>query len=37
MGIHVVPTVIVFGALVPAYAVLTRPGREIGWLDIVAS
>jgi steroid 5-alpha reductase family enzyme len=36
MGIHVFPTVIVFAALVPAYAVLTLPGREINWLDIVA-
>lgn len=34
--IHLVPTLIVFGALVPAYAVLARPGEPLNWLDIVA-
>lgn len=37
MAIHVFPTLIVFGALVPAYAVLARPGRDVNWLDIVAT
>ncbi len=36
VGIHVVPTVIVFLGLVPAYAVLTRPGGELNVLDGIA-
>lgn len=36
VAIHLVPTLIVFGALVPAYAVLARPGEPLNWLDIVA-
>ncbi|KRC46574.1 MULTISPECIES: DUF1295 domain-containing protein [unclassified Nocardioides] len=36
VGIHLVPTLIVFLGLVPAYAVLTRPGDDLGWLDGVA-
>jgi len=36
MAIHVIPTLIVFLGLVPAYAVVARPGRGIGVLDIVA-
>lgn len=35
-GIHLVPTAIVFLGLVPAYAVLARPGDPVGWLDAVA-
>ncbi|MCX6401812.1 MAG: DUF1295 domain-containing protein [Propionibacteriales bacterium] len=35
-GIHLFPTLIVFLGLVPAYAVLARPGDDINWLDIVA-
>ncbi|WP_370291553.1 DUF1295 domain-containing protein [Nocardioides sp.] len=35
-GIHLVPTLIVFGALVPAWAVLDRPGGSLNWLDAVA-
>lgn len=35
-GIHLFPTLIVFAALVPAYAVLARPGEPLNWLDIVA-
>ncbi|MDQ6522602.1 DUF1295 domain-containing protein [Nocardioides sp. LHD-245] len=36
VGIHLVPTLQVFLGLVPAYAVLTRPGRDLGWLDGIA-
>ncbi|GAA4811984.1 DUF1295 domain-containing protein [Nocardioides caeni] len=36
VAIHLVPTLIVFAALIPAYAVLARPGEPLGWLDIVA-
>ena len=35
-GIHLVPTVQVFLALLPVYVVCTRPGRALGWLDAVA-
>lgn len=35
-AIHLFPTLIVFAALVPAYAVLARPGDELNWLDAVA-
>lgn len=35
-AIHLFPTLIVFLGMVPAYAVLARPGGEINWLDIVA-
>lgn len=37
VGIHLVPTLIVFLGLVPAYAVLTRPGEPVNWLDAVAT
>ncbi|HWU20720.1 MAG TPA: DUF1295 domain-containing protein [Nocardioides sp.] len=37
MGIHVFPTLIVFLAMVPAYAVLTRPGRGLNALDLAAT
>src|SRR5689334_20846006 len=36
MGIHVFPTLQVFLALVPAYVAVTRPGRDVGWLDWAA-
>ncbi|RNL60759.1 DUF1295 domain-containing protein [Nocardioides marmoriginsengisoli] len=36
VGIHLVPTLQVFLGMVPVYVVLTRTGREIGWLDVVA-
>jgi len=36
MAIHVVPTLVVFLGLVPAYAVVARPGRGLDWLDWVA-
>ncbi|GAB4012979.1 DUF1295 domain-containing protein [Nocardioides ultimimeridianus] len=37
MGIHVFPTVIVFLGMLPAYAVLTRPGRGLNALDVLAT
>lgn len=37
MAIHVFPTLQVFLGMVPVYVVLTRTGREIGWLDVVAT
>ncbi|MCZ4499994.1 MAG: rane protein [Marmoricola sp.] len=36
MGIHVFPTLQVFAGMLPVYIVLTRTGRDTGWLDIVA-
>ncbi|MGN6160103.1 MAG: DUF1295 domain-containing protein [Marmoricola sp.] len=36
LAIHVFPTMIVFLALVPAYAVVARPGHALTWLDGVA-
>jgi steroid 5-alpha reductase family enzyme len=35
-AIHLVPTVEVFLATLPVYVVVTRPGRELGWLDAIA-
>ena len=35
-AIHLVPTVEVFLATLPVYVVVTRPGRDLGWLDVVA-
>ncbi|MFB9312738.1 DUF1295 domain-containing protein [Nocardioides plantarum] len=37
LAIHVFPTLQVFLAMVPAYVALTRPGRAVGWLDVVAA
>jgi len=36
MAIHVIPTLIVFLALVPAYAVVARPGKDPSVLDWIA-
>jgi steroid 5-alpha reductase family enzyme len=36
VGIHLIPTVQVFLGLLPVYVVVTRPGRDVGWLDVVA-
>ncbi|MDN5744915.1 MAG: DUF1295 domain-containing protein [Nocardioidaceae bacterium] len=36
VAIHLMPTLIVFAALVPAYAVLARSGRSVNVLDILA-
>lgn len=36
MAIHVFPTLQVFAGMLPVYVVLTRTGRPVGWLDVVA-
>jgi steroid 5-alpha reductase family enzyme len=36
-GIHLFPTLQVFLGTVPLYVVLTRSGRDVGWLDAVAT
>lgn len=36
MAIHVVPTLQVFLGMVPAYVVVTRTGRDLGLLDLLA-
>ena len=36
-GIHLFPTLQVFLGTVPLYLVLTRLGRDVGWLDIAAT
>ena len=35
-AIHVIPTLQVFLGMVPVYVAVTRTGRDVGWLDIVA-
>ena len=35
-AIHLIPTLQVFFALVPAYVAVTRSGHDVGWLDVVA-
>ncbi len=35
LGIHVFPTLLVFAGMLPVY-VVTRSGRALGWLDLVA-
>jgi steroid 5-alpha reductase family enzyme len=35
LGIHLFPTLIVFLALIPTYAVVVRPGNAVNWLDWV--
>jgi steroid 5-alpha reductase family enzyme len=36
-GIHVFPTLQVFLGMLPVYVVMTRAGRDLGWLDVVAT
>lgn len=36
VAIHLIPTLQVFLAMVPAYVAVTRPGPVIGWLTVVA-
>ena len=36
-GIHLMPTLLVFGGLLPAWAALAGPGRPLGWLDAVVA
>lgn len=35
-AIHIVPTLQVFLGMIPVYVAVTRTGRDVGWLDIVA-
>jgi steroid 5-alpha reductase family enzyme len=35
-AIHVIPTLQVFLGMVPVYVAVTRTGRDVGWLDVVA-
>jgi steroid 5-alpha reductase family enzyme len=37
VAIHVIPTLQVFLGMLPAYVVLTRTDRGVGWLDVVAT
>ncbi|WP_028643147.1 DUF1295 domain-containing protein [Nocardioides sp. URHA0020] len=36
LAIHLVPTLQVFLGMVPVYVAVTRTGRDVGWLDVVA-
>lgn len=36
LAIHLFPTLIVFAALIPAYAVVVLPGEPLNWFDAVA-
>ncbi|KQW49062.1 hypothetical protein ASC77_10175 [Nocardioides sp. Root1257] len=35
-AIHLIPTLQVFLGMVPVYVAVTRTGRDVGWLDVVA-
>ena len=35
-AIHLIPTLQVFLGMVPVYVAVTRTGRDVGWLDLVA-
>jgi steroid 5-alpha reductase family enzyme len=35
--IHLIPTLIVFAGMLPAYVAVTRPGADIGWLTALAT
>jgi steroid 5-alpha reductase family enzyme len=35
-AIHVIPTLQVFLGMIPVYVAVTRTGRDVGWLDVVA-
>ncbi len=37
LGIHLFPTIMVFFACVPLFAVTLEPGRPLGWLDALAT
>jgi steroid 5-alpha reductase family enzyme len=36
VAIHLIPTLQVFVAMLPAYVVMTRPGGDVGWLTAIA-
>lgn len=35
-GIHLFPTIQVFLGMLPVYVAVTRTGRDVGWLDVLA-
>jgi len=35
-AIHIIPTLQVFLGMIPVYVAVTRTGRDLGWLDVVA-
>lgn len=35
--IHLIPTLLVFAGMLPAYVAVTRPGADIGWLTVLAT
>jgi steroid 5-alpha reductase family enzyme len=35
-AIHIIPTLQVFLGMIPVYVAVTRTGRDVGWLDVVA-
>ncbi|MDP3890746.1 DUF1295 domain-containing protein [Nocardioides sp.] len=36
VAIHLVPTLLVFGATLPVYVAVVRTDRDLGWLDLIA-
>ncbi|MBB4855939.1 steroid 5-alpha reductase family enzyme [Mycobacteroides chelonae] len=36
VAIHLIPTLLVFAGMVPAYVTVTRPGSDVGWLTAIA-
>ncbi|ALR14067.1 membrane protein [Mycobacteroides saopaulense] len=36
VAIHLIPTLLVFAGMVPAYVTVTRPGGDVGWLTAIA-
>lgn len=36
VAIHLIPTVLVFAGMVPAYVTVTRPGGDLSWLTAIA-
>lgn len=35
-AIHLIPTLLVFAGMLPAYVTVTRPGGDLGWLTTIA-
>lgn len=36
VAIHLIPTLLVFAGMLPAYVTVTRPGGDLGWLTVIA-
>lgn len=36
VAIHLIPTLLVFAGMLPAYVTVTRPGGDLGWLTAIA-